>query len=385
MNIIAFLFAIVGAALNMFQPVINAPVSGSVFTGSMYDAFIVIANHISKNGLPGGDGAVGAMLIFMILCLVPVIAAVHGIYVLFRKSRYASLNLFLCALVDALIAAGLFYVSPESFSSTFFADYIIPYAQKISFITPAIWALCYLIASVFTPSIKTEPGPVIIDKPTKPINIEQGQKVNIKPVVLEKGQEISIIEVSPGISRLYFGLGWTVNERGGASFDLDASAFMITANNNAADGSDLIYYNNLRHSSGAFEHSPDDYKGGNGIDDNEWITVDLNKLPSTIKKIVFTVTIHDADKRNQNFGQVSNTFVRVADYDTETDTEKKVPKREYLRYYLREKFSTETAVIIAELSRDSGRWIFSARGEGVKGGLGAICEKFGFTVVDTRR
>lgn len=362
MNIIACLFAIIGAALNLFQPVISTPASGSVFTGSMYDAFVVLANHISKNGLPGGDGAVGALLIFLVLGLVPVAATIQGLCVLFRKCSHVRINLFLCAIVDGLAATGIYYISTESFSSAFFADYIIPYAQRISFITPAIWALCYFIASVFAMPIKRELEPVISGD---------------KPVVLDKNQKVDLIKkVTPGISKLYFGLGWTVNKKGEAPFDLDASAFMITANDKVANDLDFIFYHNLQHSSGAIEHSPDDYEGGNGSDDNEWITVDLNRLPSAINKIVFTVTIYEADKRNQNFGQVPSAFVRVADYDNE----KKAVKMERLRYNLREKFSTETAVIIAELSRHLGGWTFTAIGEGVNGGLEAVCQKFGVNI-----
>ena len=87
MNILAFLFAILGVALNFFQPIVSTPVSGSVFTGSMYDAFIVIANNISKNGLPSGDGAVGAILIFIVLCIVTIIAAFQGLCALFRNGH----------------------------------------------------------------------------------------------------------------------------------------------------------------------------------------------------------------------------------------------------------------------------------------------------------
>lgn len=98
MNVIAFLFAIIGAVLNMFQPVISTPASGSVFTGSMYDAFTVIVNYVSKNGLPSEDGVVVSMLIFVALCLVPIFVVVQGVRILFRKQQYSSINsILVCA------------------------------------------------------------------------------------------------------------------------------------------------------------------------------------------------------------------------------------------------------------------------------------------------
>ena len=347
-NIIAFLFAFAGVAFNVFQPVISVPASGSVFTGSMYDAFVVMANYIGKNGLPGGEGAAGAILIFMVLCLVPVVAAVQGLCALFRRGRHVRMSLFLCALVDGLVAAGIYYVSPESFSSAFFTNYIMPYAQKIPFITPAVWAVCYLLASVFAvPTSKPEPLPVN----------------NNGPLSLKKGE---VINLGKGLSKLYVGLGWTIESE---QYDLDASAFVLAANDRVVRDEDFIFYGNKAHDSGAVIVGPDNRGGGSGRDDDESIDVDLTKVPAYVGKIAFVVTIHEAERRGQNFGQIRSAFIRVVDM---------VNEREILRYDLREKFSAETAVIAGELRRDSGNsWRFEAKGEGIEGGLVAVCRKYG--------
>lgn len=154
----------------------------------------------------------------------------------------------------------------------------------------------------------------------------------------------------PEISKLYLGLGWKVNEVGEAPFDLDASKV---------------------HPSGSVEHMGDALTGSTGSQDDEQIKIDLSRVPSTINKIVFAVTIDKTKERGQNFGQVPVAFVRVVDEANDV---------ERLRYDLREKFSAQTAVIVAELSRRSGSWIFTAIGEGIEGGLEAVCKKFGVNV-----
>lgn len=362
MNVIAFLFTFAGVAFNVFQPVISVPASGSVFTGSMYDAFVVMANYISKNGLPGGEGAAGAILVFMVLCLVPVVAAVQGVCALFRKGRHVSISLFLCALVYGLVAAGIYYVSPVSFPSAFFTDYIMPYAQRISFITPAVWAVCYLLASVFA-------VPASQPEPPEPLPAHDG-----KPVILTKGQKVDLTKGKPSLSKLHVGMGWTLESE---QYDLDLSAFILMANDKVAKDGDFLFYGNKANDSGAIIVGPDNRDGGSGKDDDEIIGVNLTKVPAYASKIAFVVTIHDAVQKGQNFGQIRSAFVRVVDV---------VNGREILRYDLQEKFSDETAVIAGELHRHSaGGWSFVAKGEGVRGGLEAVCRKFGVEVLPTRR
>ena len=125
-NIVAFLLALIGAALNMFQSVIKTPAPGSTFTGSMYDA----VRTIMTSGLPDEGGTVLAILILAVLCLIPVIAAVSGLFIPFSKSKRIGVILFLCALADGLAAWGIYYLSSEIFVSPFLTNYVVPYAQR---------------------------------------------------------------------------------------------------------------------------------------------------------------------------------------------------------------------------------------------------------------
>ncbi|MBR0279347.1 MAG: TerD family protein, partial [Synergistaceae bacterium] len=133
---------------------------------------------------------------------------------------------------------------------------------------------------------------------------------------------------------------------------------------------DFVFYNNLTHSSGAVQHMGDNLTGA-GEGDDEQIKIDLSKVPSNIDKIAFTVTIHEADSRHQNFGQVSNAFIRIVDESN---------SKELIRYDLGEDFSVETAVVVGELYRNAGEWKFNAVGSGFKGGLRALCLNFGVNV-----
>ena len=188
---------------------------------------------------------------------------------------------------------------------------------------------------------------------------------------LSKGQRIDLTKTNPGLTKVIVGLGWDTNRySGGHDFDLDASAFLTDANGKVIQDVDFIFYNNLVHPSGAVEHTGDN-RTGEGEGDDEQIKIDFAKVPSHIHRIAITVTIHDAESRSQNFGQVSNSFVRVVD---EQDN------REILRFDLGEDFSVETAVVVCELYRHNGDWKFSAVGSGFSGGLAALCRNFGLEV-----
>lgn len=188
---------------------------------------------------------------------------------------------------------------------------------------------------------------------------------------LSKGQRIDLTKTNPGLTRVIVGLGWDTNRYdGGQDFDLDASAFLTDESGKATQDVDFIFYNNLKHPSGSVEHTGDN-RTGEGDGDDEQIKIDFSKVPALIHKIAITVTIHDAEHRNQNFGQVSNAFVRVVNADT---------NEEVLRYDLGEDFSVETAVVICELYKHNGDWKFSAVGSGFSGGLAALCRNFGLQV-----
>lgn len=190
-------------------------------------------------------------------------------------------------------------------------------------------------------------------------------------ISLFKGQKIDLTKGNPKLSKILIGLGWdTKKYDGGFDFDLDAAAFLLGANGKVQSDYDFVFYNNLTHSSGAVQHMGDNLTGA-GDGDDEQIKIDLSKVPANIDKIAFTVTIHEADSRRQNFGQVSNAFIRIVDESN---------GKELIRYDLGEDFSVETAVVVGELYRQGAEWKFNAIGSGFKGGLRALCLNFGVNV-----
>jgi len=185
---------------------------------------------------------------------------------------------------------------------------------------------------------------------------------------LSKGQKIDLTKSNPSLKRAVIGLGWDTNKySGGGDFDLDASAFLVGSNGKTNNDLDFIFYNNLEHSTGAVIHTGDN-RTGEGDGDDEKLIVEFAKIPSDIDKIAITVTIYDAIDRAQNFGQISNAFVRVVNEET---------NEEILRYDLSEDFSVETALVFCEIYRNNGEWKFSAIGSGFQGGLSALCKNYG--------
>ena len=186
---------------------------------------------------------------------------------------------------------------------------------------------------------------------------------------LSKGQRISLEKVSPGLKQIFIGLGWDINVTDtGSDFDIDASLFLVDGSEKLLSDQHFIFYNN--------QTSPDpeksiyqrgDNRTGEGEGDDEIIDVNLQTVPTDIDKVVITVTIHEADKRQQNFGQVSNAFVRIVNCENE---------EEIIRYDLTEDFSVETALIMAELYRKDGEWRMNAVGAGYEGGLPALVERY---------
>lgn len=190
-------------------------------------------------------------------------------------------------------------------------------------------------------------------------------------VSLKKGQKVSITKDNPGLKNVVVGLGWDVNSFDtGGDFDLDAAAFLLTDAGKVSDQNDFIFFNNSKHVSGCIEHMGDNRTGA-GDGDDEQIKVDLSKVPVNITKIAFTVTIYEAEARRQNFGQVSNAFIRI--YNEATG-------EEILRYDLGEDFSIETAAVFGELYKNNDEWKFNAIGCGYQGGLGALCGSYGVDV-----
>jgi len=190
-------------------------------------------------------------------------------------------------------------------------------------------------------------------------------------ISLSKGQKVDLTKTNPGLKNITIGLGWDTNKYdGGGDFDLDASAFLLDATGKAQSEKEFIFYNNVSGAEGSVIHTGDNRTGA-GDGDDEQIKIDLSKVPATIEKIAFAITIHDAVARKQSFGQVSNAFVRIVNQDGGA---------ELMRYDLGEDFSVETAVVVAELYRNSGEWKFNAIGSGFQGGLKALCGNYGIQV-----
>lgn len=187
---------------------------------------------------------------------------------------------------------------------------------------------------------------------------------------LQKGGNLSLSKTDPSLTKIIVGLGWDERATDGSSFDLDASAFLLNASEKVRSDADFIFYNQLKSVDGSVEHTGDN-RSGAGEGDDEALKVDLSKVPAEIQKIAFTVTIHDADVRKQNFGQVGNAFIRIVNEATGA---------EIVRYDLAEDYSTETAMIFGELYRHNAEWKFRAVGQGYAGGLKAMCDRYGIVI-----
>ena len=191
------------------------------------------------------------------------------------------------------------------------------------------------------------------------------------PISLQKGQKVSLTKENPGLQKVVVGLGWDVNQFDtGGDFDLDAAAFLHTDSGKVSAQSDFVFFGNLADPSGSVQHLGDNLTGvGDG--DDEQIKVNLASVPAGISKIAFTVTIYEAEQRQQNFGQVNNAFIRI--YDESSG-------EELVRYDLGEDFSIETAIVFGELYRNGNEWKFNAIGSGYQGGLAALCANYGIEV-----
>lgn len=178
---------------------------------------------------------------------------------------------------------------------------------------------------------------------------------------LQKGQRENL-----NAPKFTIGLGWDTNSSiSGQDFDLDASVFMLGENKKLIADDYFIFYNNLTSPDGALTHTGDNLTG-EGDGDDESINVDLSIVNPSVTELCVVVTIHDADGRRQNFGQVKNSFVRIV--DTNGD--------EIMKYELEEDFSIETAVEFGRIYRRNGEWKFEAVGVGMKGGLQDYVNKY---------
>ncbi|MCF3131350.1 TerD family protein [Streptomyces olivochromogenes] len=188
-------------------------------------------------------------------------------------------------------------------------------------------------------------------------------------VTLAKGGNVSLSKAAPNLTNVMIGLGWDARSTTGAPFDLDASALLCQGGRVLGDEW-FVFYNQLKSPDGSVEHTGDNLTG-EGDGDDETILVDLPAVPAVCDKIIFPVSIHQADERGQAFGQVSNAYIRVVN---------QADGAELARYDLSEDASTETAMIFGELYRYQGEWKFRAVGQGYASGLRGIAQDFGVNV-----
>lgn len=186
-------------------------------------------------------------------------------------------------------------------------------------------------------------------------------------ISLNKGGNLSLSKTDPNLVRILIGLGWDERVTDGAAFDLDASAFLLTATGKVRGDHDFIFYNQLKSQDNSVEHTGDN-RSGQGDGDDETLLVNLSKVAPEVEKIAITVTIHDAQARSQNFGQIANAFIRIVNQDTQV---------EVVRFDLAEDYSSETAMVFGEVYRHNGEWKFKAVGQGYSGGLAAMCQQYG--------
>ncbi|MCW3782534.1 TerD family protein [Defluviimonas salinarum] len=187
------------------------------------------------------------------------------------------------------------------------------------------------------------------------------------PVSLSKGGNVSLSKEAPGLTAVTVGLGWDARATDGADFDLDASVFICGEDGKIMSDADFVFYNNKVGAAGAVEHQGDN-RTGQGDGDDEAVKVDLARLPANVRKLVFAVTIHEAEARKQSFGQVSNAFIRVVN---------QAGGAEIVRYDLSEDYGTESAMIFGEVYKNGEDWKFKAVGQGYAGGLAPLASAHG--------
>jgi tellurium resistance protein TerD len=189
-------------------------------------------------------------------------------------------------------------------------------------------------------------------------------------VSLQKGGNLSLTGSAPNLTHILVGLGWDARETSGAAFDLDASVFLLRENGKVGSDQDFIFYNQLKSSCGHVEHTGDNLTG-EGDGDDESVKVNLEKISPQIKRIIVSVTIHNAGALKQNFGMVRDAFIRIVNLDNNT---------EIARFDLSEDYSTETAMIFGEIYRHDVEWKFKAVGQGFSGGLESMAQRFGVNI-----
>lgn len=207
-----------------------------------------------------------------------------------------------------------------------------------------------------------------------PINMSnnrntQGMGRQSSGLNLRKNSSLNLTKSSRALNKVHAGLGWDLGVNGNIA-DLDASAFLLKSNGLCPDVDHVIYFNNNRPPYGIVYGG--DNRTGMGDGDDETIMVELNKLPQHITKIIYTVSIFEALQKRQNFGMVQNAYIRLYEVDERTGVE-----TELCRFNLTDNYSMFQSIIVGELYRDNGEWIFKAIGDGVQGELDTVAMMYG--------
>ncbi|TCT19593.1 TerD family protein [Thiobaca trueperi] len=189
-------------------------------------------------------------------------------------------------------------------------------------------------------------------------------------ISLQKGGNVSLTKTDPGLTNVLVGLGWDARSTDGAAFDLDASVFLVGESGKVLSDGHFVFYNQKTSPDGAVIHAGDNTTGA-GEGDDETVSINLPGVEAGVQRVVFAVTIHEAEARNQNFGMVRNAFMRVLNKDSST---------ELARFDLSEDYSTETAMIFGEIYRNGAEWKFKAVGQGFAGGLSALAKDHGVSI-----
>ncbi|MEO8360065.1 MAG: TerD family protein [Vicinamibacteria bacterium] len=189
-------------------------------------------------------------------------------------------------------------------------------------------------------------------------------------VSLTKGGNVSLSRTNPNLTAILIGVGWDVRATDGEDFDLDVSCFLVMSTGKVKSDDYFVFYNQLKSPCGSVEHTGDN-RTGVGDGDDEALKVDLAKVPADVTRLVVSVTIHDAQNRKQNFGQVNSAFIRIVDLKANI---------ELVRFDLSEDYSTETAMVFGEVYRNGNEWKFKAVGQGFVGGLEPMAKTFGINI-----
>ncbi|HYD19078.1 MAG TPA: TerD family protein [Patescibacteria group bacterium] len=199
--------------------------------------------------------------------------------------------------------------------------------------------------------------------------------ISLRKEIMKKDEEVNLLEVDPALHKVFVGLGWEAPEtKDGHAVDIDASAFVLNREGKVRRDTDFIFYNNLETDGGVIQHKGDNTTGEKkegDTEDAEVIMVNLENLSYDVERVAFSVTIHNADDRQQNFGDIKNAYMRVVNADTGS---------ELARFDLTEDASSDNAMIFGELFRDGLGWKFKAMGAGSKGGLFEIARNYGVNV-----